>query len=108
LRIDLVSQKYFHLSGEMFLACGARRRLSTHSSAAAKEASGNDASVIENNQLIAPQQIGKIYKKAILHATFETREHKEARRVATIQRALGNLAGSQVVIEVVKTHRQPV
>jgi len=108
LRIELAGEKDFHLTGEMFTARGPRRGLSVNSSAAAKEAGGNDAGVIENDQFIATEQIGEIYKKMIIQVAFGAREDEEAGRVAMFERPLGNLAGGEVVIEVVKTHRQEV
>ncbi len=49
LRVQLAGEKDFHLTGEMFLARGPRRRLGVNSSPAAKEAGGNHAGVVEND-----------------------------------------------------------
>jgi hypothetical protein len=41
-----------------------------HPSPAAKETSRDDASVVEDDQFIASEQIGKMHKKSIFQAAF--------------------------------------
>jgi hypothetical protein len=73
LRLELAGEKDLYLSSEMFAARGARRRLSVDPGATAKQTSGNDPSVIQDEQFIATEQVGKIGEEAIIENAFRAR-----------------------------------
>ena len=51
----LASEKDLHLSSEMFVARGTRRRLRVDPGATAEQACGNDPRIIQDEQFIAPE-----------------------------------------------------
>jgi hypothetical protein len=76
----------------MFSACGAGRGLGVHTGAAAKEAGRNDASVVEDDKLIAAKEVRKIHEVAVFDTAFGARKLEQAGSVAAVERPLGDLA----------------
>jgi hypothetical protein len=71
----------------------------------AKEACWNDARVVQDYQFVATEQVRELHEKVVFRGAGESREEKEAGSVAAIKRLLGDLAGGQMVIQVVEPHQ---
>ncbi len=72
--------------------------------AASEEAGGKDACIIEDHELIAAKERGKIAEAAIVEFAGGQIEEQEARGIARIQGTLGDGMGREVVIEIGKVH----
>jgi len=73
-------------------------RLGVAADAAAKEAGGEDAGVVEDDEFIAAQQVGKFAELAVLPRAGPFVEEQHAGSVARAQRMLRDAFGRQVEI----------
>jgi hypothetical protein len=101
----LAGEKNLNLSGEVFITCGAGRRLRVDPRPPTEEPRRNDTRVVEDKQFIAPKQPGEVGKVSILWISPRPRNKEKARSVAPIQWLLGDRAGRQVVVKVIQSHR---
>jgi hypothetical protein len=92
----------------MFPACGAGRRLGVHADAAAKKSCRDDACVVQDDQLIAAKEVRELQEEAVLKTAFGASKIQQAGSVTAVERPLGDLAGGEMVIEVVQSHREEV
>jgi hypothetical protein len=76
--------------------------------AAAEQTSRNDAGVVQDQELIATEEIWQLSEKAVPPRTTSAIEHKEAGRIPPIKRPLGNLFARQMVIEFFEKHCERV
>ena len=65
---------------------------------------GNHAGIVEDNQFVSSEEVGKQREVRILELAAGAFDDEQARGVATIQRPLGDQAGRKVVVEVVYAH----
>ena len=71
----------------------------------AKEACGNDARVVQDEEFIAAEQVGKFRKKPVVEAASGARKQEKSRSIAPVEGPLGDLALREVVVEVSKAHQ---
>jgi hypothetical protein len=75
---------------------------------ATEQTSRNDAGVVEDQELIATEEIGEFSEKAVLPGTASATEREKAGRIPLIKRPLGNLFARQTVIELFEKHCERV
>jgi hypothetical protein len=75
-----------------------------NASALPEQPCGDDTRIIEDEELMAPEQVGQPGKKSILETPRGAIQQKEPRGIATFKRALGNLPARKMVVEFIKTH----
>jgi len=75
-----------------------------NASAPPEQPRGDDKRIIEDEELIAGQEIRQFSKESILERPRGTIEQKEPRGIATFERALGDLLAWKMVVEFIETH----
>ena len=65
---------------------------------------GDDTRIIEDEELVAPQEVGQSSKESIFDGPGSAIEQKEPRGIATFERALGDLLAREMVVEFIETH----
>ena len=92
----------------MLLTRRPRWGLGMNSNPAAKKASGNHSGVVDDEQFVAAQQGRKIREEPVVEGGFPAVKEEETRRVAALERPLGNLGVGQEVIELFEAHQEKV
>jgi len=102
--IKFASEEDLHFSCQVLGFCGARRRLRVNASAPPEQPRGDDTRIVEDDELIAPQQAGQFSKESIFESPGSAIQQKEPRGIATFERALGDLLARKMLVEFIETH----
>src|SRR5260370_19049464 len=86
LGIDLASEENFDFPGEMLRFCGARWRLRMNACAPPEQPRGDDARIVEHQEFVTSQEIGKFSKEAVLEKSLRTIQGQQPRGFATVGR----------------------
>ena len=79
-----------------------------HSRSLTKQPRRDDARVVADKQLVATEEIRKVYKGAILGQATPSVQNEHSRGVSTFQWALCDEFLGQVVVEFVDPHGEPL
>jgi hypothetical protein len=104
IAFEFSGEKYFHVSGQVFADCFTRGLLRVNAEAFAEEPGGNYACVVEDDQLLTSEEVGKPREVRVLELTARALDDEQARGVPAVQRALGDQFGRKVVVEVIHAH----